>query len=295
MHDKTLRHTPGIERLYDGLEPAFAATLSIDRATRDRLVIFDPASAPLLRPLIRAEAVAPWRIRAEQRWIIAIPASQAATIHQYTALARHLDSLTPPREGAGAATPWWVLPDEAVRPVAAPRILVHEDKATVAWDDTTALIAGPTQIIANADPFWLAWIGSATGQTALRKGIALEALRIPEVPGPTQSNLAGLALEATHLASQIDELEEAVLRRILADFGPPGRQPGPRLVRWWQLDFDQLHQAVLDELRNDIPERYRPTWEQIHHDQRTTHAKASARLGTIIEAINTQVAALAEN
>ncbi|NCC34973.1 MAG: hypothetical protein EOM24_23625 [Chloroflexia bacterium] len=295
MHDKTSLHTPGIERLYHGLEPALAASLSIDRATRDRLVIFDPASAPLLRPLIRAEAVLPWRVRAEQRWIIAIPESQAATIRQYTALARHLDSLTPPWQEANAATPWWVLPDDALRPVLAPRILVREDEATVAWDDTTALIAGPTQIIADADPFWLAWLGSATGQAALRKGISLAALQIPEVPGPTQGNLAGLALEAAHLASQIDELEAAVLRRILADFGPPGRQPGPRLLRWWLLDFEHLHEAVLDELRNDIPERYRPTWEQIHHDQRTTHEKASARLGTIIEAINTQVAALVES
>ncbi|NCC35537.1 MAG: hypothetical protein EOM24_26525, partial [Chloroflexia bacterium] len=146
MHNKTLRHTPGIERLDHGLEPALAASISIDRAARDRLVIFDPASAPLLRPMIRAEAVLPWRVRAEQRWIIAIPASQAATIQQYTALARHLDSLTPLREEAGAANPWWALPDEVVRPVAAPRILVREDEATVAWDETTALIAGPTQI-----------------------------------------------------------------------------------------------------------------------------------------------------
>ncbi len=272
------------------LDATLAEALSVDRATRDRLVIFDPSSAPLLRPLVAAADVAPWYAAATDRWILAVPAAQAAGVAGHPAIARHLDKLAPPA-GAGAS-PWWALPDALAAAPPAPRIIVAGDPPAVAWDETGALIGGPATVVAAARPYWLGLLGSRVGRALLAAGTPVAAIPIPAAPEPTQASLAGLALSAASLAGQLDALRRAVLRRLVADFGPPGVRPGPLLSRWWTLDFDQLHQAVRAELRNDIPERFRPTWTQIHADERATHDEAAGRLADLEAAIDAQALAL---
>jgi len=277
-------------RIGPALPAALTAALRLTRAERDRLVIFDPAVAPLIRPLSDADDLAPWHVGATGRWIIAVPASRAADLPaRHPQLARHLASLPAPPAGA-PAQPWWALPAAWERPPEAPRIIIGG--ALVAWDEATGLVGGAATVIAAADPYWLAVLASAVGRSLLAAGVAVEDMPIPDAPGPARANLAGLALSAAMLATRRDELERAVTRRLVADFGPPGAQPGPRLRRWWELSFAELHAAVNEELHNDIPERYRPTWAEIHADEQATHADASARLADLERAIDTQVAAL---
>ncbi len=277
-------------RIGPALPAALTAALRLTRAERDRLVIFDPALAPLIRPLSDADDLAPWHVGATGRWIIAVPASRAADLPaRHPQLARHLASLPAPPAGA-PAQPWWALPAAWERPPEAPRIIIGG--ALVAWDEATGLVGGAATVIAAADPYWLAVLASAVGRSLLAAGVAVEDVPIPDAPGPARANLAGLALSAAMLATRRDELERAVTRRLVADFGPPGAQPGPRLRRWWELSFAELHAAVNEELHNDIPERYRPTWAEIHADEQATHADASARLADLERAIDTQVAAL---
>jgi hypothetical protein len=274
------------------LDAALVAALRIDRPTRDRLVIFDPASAHLLRPLALAADVAPWHIGAAGHWVVAVPQAQAESVAGFTALARHLAALSTP---AGlSASPWWALAEAEARPRPAPRLVVAGDPPTVAWDETPALIGGPATVIAPAEPYWLALLGSRVGRALLASQVELTAFPIPDGPGPARSGLAGLALQAVALAAGRDELRRAVLRRLVADFGPPGVQPGPLLSRWWTLDFAQLHEAVRSELRNDIPERFRPTWAQIHADERAAHDEAGAHLAELEAAIDAQALALYE-
>lgn len=302
MTDSTL-HSPLYERLRGSgpplgavaegaivaaLDADLATALAVDRATRDRLVIFDPASAPLLRPLVAAADVAPWHVGGADRWIVAVPARLAATLGRHPALARHLDALAPPSPQAGPL--WWALPDDLAAPP--PRLLIAGEPPAVAWDDTAAVVGGPTSVIAPADPYWLALLGSQPGRALLADGVPATAIPVPAAPAPAQAGLGGLALSAATLARQIDELRRGVLRRLVADFGPPGIYPGPLLSRWWTLDFAELHEAVRGELRNDIPERYRPTWAQIHADERAVHAGATARLAELERAIDAQVGAL---
>ena len=272
------------------LDPALAGSLAVDRATRDRLVIFDPASAPLLRPLVAADDVAPWHVGATDRWILAVPAGRAADVARHQAIARHLGGLAPP--AAAGASPWWALPDTLAAPAPPPRIIVAAEPPTVAWDETVALVAGPATVVAPAEPYWLGLLGSRVGRLMLAAGAPVAAIPIPEAPGPARANLEGLALSAAALAAQLDALRRAVLRRLVADFGPPGVYPGPLLSRWWTLEFVQLHRAVRAELRNDIPERYRPTWAQIHADERATHDEAAERLAGLQAAIDAQALAL---
>jgi hypothetical protein len=270
--------------------PNALAALALERATRDRLVIFDPAMARLIRPLVLPEDLAAWHVTAADRWVVAVPESDAATVPALPALARHLNSLPVPPH-TSPDQPWWALPDAIAVIPPPPYLIVAGDAPTVAWHPTPALVAGPAALLAPADPYWLALLGSALGLALLRAGPLAE-FPVAEAPGPAQANLAGLALAAANLAAQIDTLERAVLRRLLADFAPPGVSPGPLLRRWWQLDFAALHAAVNSELRNDIPERFRPTWAQIHNDQCATHNEASTRLASLAHAIDTQVAAL---
>jgi hypothetical protein len=275
-------------RLAPTLDEALATRLELDRATRDRLVIFDPSSAPLIRPLVTAADLRPWRAAAAGRWIVAVPADRAADLAaRHPALARHLAELEPPPAHAGAE-PWWALPPALAAPAASPRLIVG---TTVAWDESAALVGGPGTLVAPAEPYWLALLGSRLG-AALLTSLDVAAFPVPAAEGPARANLEGLALAAAELAAQIDELERAVLRRLVADFGPPGVAPGPELRRWWELSFEQLHAAVLGELRNDIPERFRPVWAEIHADQRATHAEARTRLGGLQAAVDAQVVAL---
>ncbi len=272
------------------LDGGLVAALALDRPTRDRLVIFDPATAHLMRPLTLAADAAPWHMGAAGRWVVAVPQSQAEHIADFTALARHLAALVAP--AGPRATPWWAITDDEARPPPGPRLIVAGDAPMVAWDETPALIGGPATVIAPAEPYWLALLGSQLGRALLASQVPVTAFPIPDGPAPARSGLAGLALQAVALAAGRDELRRAVLRRLVADFGPPGVQPGPLLSRWWSLDFAQLHQAVRAELRNDIPERFRPTWAQIHADERAAHDAAGAQLAELEAAIDAQALAL---
>ncbi len=278
------------ERSGPALAAKLARALGIERAERDRLVIFEPAVAPLIRPLIDAADVAPWHVAASGRWIIAVPAARAVDLAQHHPnLARQLAALPAPAALPTAVQPWWALPDGAEQPAAPPRLIVAGQH--VAWDETQALVGGPATVIAGAEPYWLALMASAVGRLLLAEG-EVARFPIPDAPGPARASLAGLALSAANLAAQRAALEQAVIKRLVADFGPPGVPPGPRLRRWWELSFAELVAAINAELRNDLPPRYRPTWAEIHADQQATHAEASARLVELEQAIDAQAATL---
>lgn len=277
-------------RLGAAIDPALAAALSVSRATRDRLVIFDPASAPLLRPLAAADDLRQWCVGAAGRWIVVVPAAAAAGLAtRHPALARHLAALAAPPGAVVGADPWWALAPEAAAPPAAPRIIIGAGRC--AWDDSARLVGGPAAVVAAAEPYWLALLGSGVGRWLLG-ALTPAAFPVPDAPAPARAGLAGLALAAAGLAAQADELERAVLRRLVADFGPPGVEPGPGLRRWWERSFEELRAAVAAELRSDIPARFRPTWAEIHADQRAAHAAAAARLAELQAAIDAQAAAL---
>lgn len=301
--------------------PAAGAVLSpapafvLDRPTRDRLVIFDPSSAPLLRPLIMADDLRPWHAGPAERWAIAIPAGYTASLGpaadeagafaalagRHPALARHLQPYVEAAQGRpGQGNFWWELAPAPLA-TAGPRILLGP--AAAAWDDSGALLAAPLLALPGADPYVLALIWAlsrgpgtirASGRAAAPGPVIEDLLRlpIPPPPEPTRASLGGLALSAANLAGQLAEHERAVLRRLLADFAPPGAVATPGLARWWELEFAELRAELRELLRNDIPERFRSTWEGIHARQRADRSEAVAQIAHIEAAIDGQVAAL---
>jgi len=314
-----------------GADLAPAAAFVLGRAERNRLVIFDPSSVGLFRPLIAPDDLRPWHAAPADRWALAIPpgytaglpdaagdeaAAFAALAAAHPAVARHLRPHTPatarrPTDGGW----WWEVAAPSLPP--GPRILLGPGVA--AWDDSGALVAAPIAVIPAADPFWLAllWAGAhgskttaalgpperpqdsappAAGATGPSPGAEPLAAFGPawyaSIPAPARASLGGLALSAANIAAQVAAHERAVLRRLLADFGPPGAAASPRLTRWWELSFPELRAELVAALRNDIPERFRPTWEQTHTQQRADREAALAQLAAAEAAIDAQLAAL---
>lgn len=315
----------------------------IDRAARDRLVIFDPACAPLIRPLILAADLRPWHVAEADRWLIAIPPDldgpQLAQRHP--ALGKQLASrqqATGNRQQAGQGGPTLeaggdpasAMPPSTqpltLAPLPAPRILIalpphgrsgpppggdlygqstlrpngalppNADSVVVAWDASTGLVSAAIVALGAARPLDLAVLGSAAGRARLAAGAAPEQaareLLPAELPGPAREHLAGLALSLANLSRERHRLERRVLRRLLADFAPPGAAPTPRLEHWWALTFDELRAELADSLRNDIPERYRPTWAEGHAEQRRLHQQAGAQIAALEEALAQQIGRL---
>lgn len=289
------------------VEPATALVLS--RAERNKMVIFDPGCVALIRPLILPADLRPWHVAPADRWLVTIPAGYtaqtfgpladestawAAFAARHPALARQLE----PHAAALAARPargdyWWELLPRPSEPT--PRILIAPGKPPiVAWDESGAEVAAPVAILAPATPLQLAILGSRyAARIAGSGGVAgLLELPLPALPAPTEASLSGLALSLATLSRQRTELEQAALRRLMADFGPPGATPNPRLEHWWELTFEELRAELNAHLRNDIPERYRPTWAEIHTDHQATRAEATHRITALEEALEAQVEAV---
>lgn len=268
-----------------GLEIDAADRRVIDRATRDRLVIFDPSSAPLIRPLILAADLRPWSVAAADRWLITLPATLAGPqlAQRHPALARQLEPM-----GAGALEP---------SPAPAPRLLITPGPSpVVAWDSSAALAAAPIGLISRAAPLWLALLGSREGRRRLADGAdpaqIVGALLPADLPGPAREHLAGLGLSLAALSRERHRIEALLLKQLLADFAPPGAVPGARLGRWWELEFAELRAELAQTMRGDIPERYRPAWAERHHEQRRLHQGASAQIAAAEAALDRQVEGL---
>lgn len=304
----TLDDTPllgSLAQLVDGLNSEPDGAFRLTRAERDQLVIFDPSCAPLLHQLITE--LHPWYAPADA-WLIGIPAGHTARLlgerpdearawagfsARYPALARRLNPWAEQAHTRPAyGDYWWELAADPPLAPAAPRIMVAlDDEPVVAWDEGRAALAAPAVIVAAAEPYWLALLGSQTGRRLLHAR-SLESFPIPEAPAPTRSSMAGLALGIAEAARERREVEQAFARRLLADFGPPGAQLSPRLSRWWELEFAELCAATLADLHNVIPDRFQSAYSRMHGESRAAYLQLSARMRELGDALEKQATGL---
>ena len=131
--------------VYDGLPLDVRSPLVLDKTSRDRIVIRDPTSAPLIRRLLAADELQAW-FAAPTRFLIALPhgwtaATFGANLDEDTAwiafaarrpalakyLQPHADTLRGLRHGAH----WWELPPYPVERFTLPALVWTYDGAAL--------------------------------------------------------------------------------------------------------------------------------------------------------------------
>lgn len=292
-----------------GIGQLATATLIIDKAARDRLAIFDPATAPLLRRIVRGVDIQPWRYLTP-RYLIALPDGWTARTfgeaiepaeawnllgERYPQIRQRLAL----RRGAGQRA-WWELPRE----------LASFDQAQLVWPAASmrprfALtmpghLVGPGACHVPGSPFLLgilmsrpAWLALSSfyplGQTHRLWPAQVGRLPLPEAAPADQEAVGQLAQHLMTTSATRAELERGFTQRVLKDFGPPGATPGAPLQNWWTLDFAGLRDAIARRFGGDIPPRYREPWQAYHAEAIQHHTALGDTLGLAETALNTRV------
>ncbi len=276
--------------LLSGL-PTPHPALIFTRAERDQAVIFEPACAPLLRPLLDAATLQPWFTPTGDRWLLTLPpgysqqhaiTSLADLLKLHPGLERRLHHyIDEPEPG------WWELPAAAAPILNAPtpRVLIGiGERPPIAWDTGHTIALAPIRCIAPADHLTLALLSASAGRERLRH--ATDSIVLPKPPTATAGRLAELAAQAVAMAHEQQTICREFSRRLLADFGPPGSKLSPPLQRWWELEFPALLAEVAHTLRNPIPEPFQPFWAARHAEGRARYYTLAAEIAAVEAAID---------
>lgn len=289
----------------------------LDRAARNQIVIFDPACAPLLQPVLPASDLRPWHSPTGQWWRLAIPSGWTAKTlgpglnppdawqklaARYPLIAQRLAPLAP----ANVVDYWWEEPP--VAPVALPFICWPSGAAAPCWSwvEAAALPVGAACYLPQADPYMLGLLASDTvwaylsasaagqDQPECCSAVAVAAVPIPAAAAAERSAVGDLALNIVAEARTLADLEHNAGQRLLKNLGPPGAQLSPALQHWWQLNFPSLRRELVAAFNNDIPLNYRDEWEDWLVSQRRAHHQFSRNIANLTGQLNTRVAALYE-
>lgn len=295
-----------------GVGPLPTARLIVDKATRDRIVIFDPSLAPYLRRVVRTVDVHSWCCEAPRSLIVLPPEWTAATFganidaaQAWERLAERCPPLHQHLVPAAASYPpdetWWELSIRDVTLFAQPRII---------WS-----IASVAQRFALTEPGWLAGPGTCHAPGSLfLLGVLMSRLAwlaltdecrmgrvyrltpervgrlpIPDAPETERTAVETLAQRIVTLTRERVLLERQFTQRLVKDFGPPGATPGARLERWWELEFDALRAEIAKRFGGDIPARFREQWAAQHADAVARRVALSDAIALAEDTLNVRV------
>ena len=265
-----------------------------------RIVIRDPANAPLIRRALAADELRAW-FAAPTRFLIALPHGWTATTFgrdldenaawvvfaaRFPALAKqlqpHADTLRAQPHGAY----WWELPPYPVERFSQPVLVwTHDTALRTALLPTGAYLLDGITFTTAPTAYLLGVLGSKTLRQATASGGAhaeqAAHLPIPHASAEAQAHIGALAEQLVAQASACAALEQAVTARILHDLAPAGATAGPLLAHWWALDFAGLLAELAQRFKSDLPYRYRDTWAAWFATQRLayeSHTSMIARM-----------------
>ncbi|MGQ9549174.1 MAG: hypothetical protein ACUVWS_11150 [Roseiflexus sp.] len=295
-----------------GIGRLATARLLVDKATRDQIVLFEPALAPFLRRIARGVDIHPWYCE-PSRYLVMLPSgwSEGADVGanqawEYLAqrcppLHRHLAPVVARKMRDGA---WWEFPDCDLTPFAQARMVWPAASVTPRYALTTpGHLVGPGACHIPASLFLLGvlmsrlgWLAvTATGRIGRVYRLAPEQIGripIPEATDNERSAIEALAQRIVDLTREQVMLERRFTQRLLRDFGPPGTTPGAHLERWWELDFAALRRAIAARFGGDIPSRFREEWQAQHADAVVHHAALADTRALAEATLHTRVAML---
>lgn len=298
--------------LYYGIKTGLNEAFVIDRATRDRLVAEDPASAAIIKPFLRGRDVKRWRIEFDEQYLIFT--RRGIDIDQYPAVKRHLeqykDRLMPGVKGGRARGDyaWYELqasPGDVER-FEQPKIIYPDIAPSVqfAYDPDGSYYTTNTTYILPTTEQWLVGLLNSKTLFWFYQQITSEIrgnyvrfftqyVTTMPIPTATEAQRAAVAARAeacSTAAAARFALEQDMRRSIarLCDGTPLSR----KLADWWELDFATLRREVKRVSKRDIPVSERNEWEDHLTAQQQQHAAYTATIAQHEHELNALVYAL---
>jgi hypothetical protein len=255
-----LGELPGVT-IYRGVLTGLNEAFVIDRATRDRLVADDPASAELLKPLLVGDDVRRYELHFRERYLvwtyIGVP------IERYPAVLRHLERFEERAQRRyDKGEHWWELRacdyyDAFARPKIVWPVIAKEQR--FALDFGGLFLNDKCFFISSEDYYLLAVLNSAAAIDYLRgvcsvlgdedaggrielREVFVRQLPIPEAPAAERAAVAALARQAQALHTQRRAAVEAFLRAL--GTSPAASSSRNPLEQPWALDRDAFRRLA---------------------------------------------------
>lgn len=291
---KTLKDVYGSP--FAGIKTGYNAAFILTRSERDSLVLADPKSTDLLKPILFGTQLQQWKAEAPEKWIIYTPKT-GINISDYPAIEDWLRPHKTKLEARAAKQKWFELqqPQQKYQSTYEGTKLIYRDIAnrpsfsvdTGSYIDMTCFcIPGASHFEAallSSSVLWFSLISETTvarGGYFRMKSQYLEPLPIPDATPAQKAALAALAKTAQTHAEARYALQTALTRRI-PDLCPPGRELKltTRLQEWWTLpDFATFRAEVKKAFKADIPLAERSAWEDWITRDRAEIARLSAEI-----------------
>ncbi|NJN15147.1 MAG: hypothetical protein HC822_02020 [Oscillochloris sp.] len=301
-------------RMFRGVLTGANDVFIIDQAKRDQLIAADPASAALIKPILRGEDLRPWYQEQEGRWLIEIPTfwtrskfgeglSEAAAWSAFESTHPSLASYLQPfadtaRRRGDKGEYWWELRPCDYYDAFNQTKIFWPDIAKYprfVWDEGNTRIGNTGYFTPDASPYllgilasrvtWfvLSQISQSFGERAGSERYRLftqsmERIPIPEAPEAERQAIGELAMQISTEAKARYELHRRVRKRITSDLGTAGKQLNQKLTAWWELDFPAFRSEIQKVYKREITVRERDDWEEWLSTQRARHTAHSAAI-----------------
>jgi hypothetical protein len=314
-------------QMYYGIKTGLNDAFIIDQATRDRLVQEDPASAEIIKPILRGEDLRPWY--QEDEGLHLIFTRRGINIDAYPAVKAYLqqfrEQLEPRPKDWDAKQQWpgrkpgpyqWYEIQDSIDYYSAfekPKIFWPDISKfpRFSWDTSGYYLGNTGYIVVTEDPWLLGFLASRCAwflisRTSIALGERAGAMRyrlidqymrplpIPDAPAAEREAIGGLAVAITEQARARYQLHRQSRHRLLADLKPPQSSAGlnQKLAAWWELDFPGLRAELQKVFKRDIPLAERDDWEAWLQQRRSQHQQLTAEIIRLETELNQRVYAL---
>ncbi len=312
-------------KMYRGVLTGLNEAFIIDQPTRDRLVAADPASAAIIKPVLRGEDLRPWYQEEEGRWLIVMPSgwshgvfgaglSEAeawAKLHErHPDVAGHLAQFAPAAQKRwDKGEYWWELRScDYYDAFDGPKIFWPDISKLprFSWGDPGLYTGNTGYIIPNPEPALLGILQSraiwfAVSQLCqplrLRAGLwqyrilpqFISRLPIPDASATDRQAIGALAMAITEQARARYDLHRKAQHRLLTDFGVPGKTLNQKLTAWWALEFTRLRAELQKVFKRDIHIAQRDEWESWLAERKAEHRMRTAEIVRLETELNARV------
>jgi len=295
---------------FAGIKTGYNAAFILTNAQYKKLLLGDPNSAALLKPILFGTELQQWKAEQPKKWILYIPKT-GIDISSYPAIESWLLTHKPKLEKRAAKQNWFELqqPQQKYQSTYEGVKLIYRDianKPSFSVDDgnyidmTCFCIPEASHFEAallSSNTLWFSLISETTvarGGYYRMKSQYIEPLPIPAVTASQKAALATLAKTCQTHAEARYALQEGLRRRI-PDLCPSEREAklNSKLKEWWLLpDFAAFRAEIKKCFKTDIPLSERTDWEDwITRDKAEIH-RLSSEIAKLEAEINTQVYAL---